>query len=207
MQGEGSSSSIPSPASHVLTRFQSQIVSLEKIVRDLRHELATSQRAASQKEKTLNETINSLRAQGEKSSSSIPSPPSYVLTCFQSSEKKIVNLEKVVRDLRHELTTSQRAASQKEKNLNETINSLVAQHERLSTSNSIPTSVICIDVRQTTKLYGYNKKRTTSHTLFVFMSRSTNVKLSMPRAAWSMLLRLCSRSRIPPVKRPEATRS
>ena len=158
-------------------------MNLEKVVRDLRHELATSQQVASQKEKSLNETINSLRAQGEGSSLSIPSPASYVLTCFQSSEEKIVNLENVVRDLRQELATFQRAASQKEKSLNETINSLVAQHKRSSTSKGVPTSVICIDIRQTMNFYNYNKKRTTSHTLFVFTSRSTNVKLYMPRAA------------------------
>ena len=160
----------------MLNSLEEKIASLEKVVRDLRHELA----AANQREESLNETIDSLRAQGEKSSSSIFSPASCVLTCFQS---QIANLVKIVRDLRHELATSQRAASQKEKCLNETINSLVVQHERSSTSNSIPTFVICIDVRQMMKLYNYNKKRTTSHTLFVFTSRSTNVNLSMPRAA------------------------
>ena len=179
-------SSICYPASYLLTCSRSceeKIANLKRVVRDLRHELATSQRAANQKEKSMNETINSLRAQGERSSSSIPSPASHVLTYFQSSGKKIVNIEKVVQDLRHELATSQRAASQKEKSMNETISSLVAQHERSSMSNSIPTSVIDIDVCQTTKLYSYDKKRTTSHTLFVFTSRSTNVKLCMPRAA------------------------
>ena len=176
--------------------LEEKIAHLEKVVRDLRHELA----AANQREQSLNETINSLRAQGEGSSSSIPSPASHVLTCFQP---QIVNLEKVVRDLRHELATSQRVASQKEKCLTET----VTAGEGSSAYNNIPTSVICIDVRQTMKLYNYNKKRTTSHALFVFTSRSTNVKLSMPRAAWSMLLRLCLRSRIPRVKRSEPTRS
>ena len=94
-----------------------------------------------------------------------------------------MNLEKVVRDLRQELATSPQAAGQKENGLNETINSLVTQHERSSTSNSIPTSVICTDVRQTTKLFNYNKKRTTLHTLFVFTSRSTDVKLCIARVA------------------------
>ena len=160
----------------MLNSLEEKIANLEKVVRDLRHELA----AANQREESLNETIDSLRAKGEGSSLSIPRPASHILTCFQS---QIVNLEKVVRDLRHELATSQRAASQKEKSLNDSTNSLVAQHERSSTSNSIPTSVICNSVCQTTKLYNYNKKRTSSHTLFVFTSRSTNVRLCMPRAA------------------------
>ena len=91
----------------------------------------------------------------------------------------MANLEKTVQGLRHKLTT----ASQKEKSLNETIGSLIAQDERSSTSNSILTSAICIDVHKAAKSYNYNKKRTTSHILFVFTSRSTNVKLCMPLAA------------------------
>ena len=101
---------------------------------------------------------------------------------FNSLEEKTANLEKVVRDLRHELATSQWAASQKERNLNESINSLRAQVEKSSTSNSILTSVIGIDVHTTT-LYNYNKKRVTSHRLSVSTSRGTDVKLCMQRAA------------------------
>ena len=124
-------------------------MNLEKGVRDLRRELATSQWAASQKEKSLNETNNSLRAQGERSSSSTPSPASHLLTCSHWLEEKIANLEKGVRDLRHELVTSQRAASRKEESLNKTIDSLVAQDERSSASNSILTSVIMLtSIRQ-----------------------------------------------------------
>ena len=142
-QYERLGSSIRYAASHLLTcshLLEEKIADLEEVVRDLRHELATSQRAANQKEENVNETINFLRAQSRRSSSSIPCPASHLLTCFQSSEEKIVNLEKVVRDLRYELTT----ASQKEKSLNETINSLVAQDEKSSTSNSILTSVIVL---------------------------------------------------------------
>ena len=136
-------------------------------------------RAAEQKERSL----NALRAQYERSRPSIRCPAPCVLTCSHSSEEKIANLEKVVRELRHEFATSQQAASQKEKSLNETIDSLVVRDERSSTSNSILTFVIRIDVYQTTKLYNYNKERTTSHTLFVFTSRSTNVKFYFARAA------------------------
>ena len=130
-------------------------------------------RAAEQKEHSL----NAIRAQYERSGSSIRCPASHLLTCSHSLEEKIADLENVIRDLRHELAT----ASKKEKSLNETIDSLVAQDGRSSTSNSILTSGI--DVRQTTKSYNYNKERTTSHTLFMSTSRSTNVKLCMQRAA------------------------
>ena len=47
---------------------------------------------------------------------------------FDSLEEKIANLEKLVRDPRHELA----AANQREESLNETINSLRAQDERSS---------------------------------------------------------------------------
>ena len=49
---------------------------------------------------------------------------------FDLLEEKIANLEKVVRDLRHELAT----ANQREESLNETINFLYVQDERLSLS-------------------------------------------------------------------------
>ena len=99
---------------------------------------------------------------------------------FNLLKEKIANLEKVVRDLRHELAT----ANRREESLNETINSLRAQVEKSSTPNNIPTSVIGTDVHQTAKMYSYNKKRMTSHTLlFVSASRSTNVKFCMQRGA------------------------
>ena len=180
-----------------------EIANLEKVVRDPRHEHAV----ANQREESLNETINSLRAQDKISSPSTLYPTSHILTCFQSSEEKIVNLEKVVRELRQELATSQWAANQKEKSLNESNDSLRAQDEKSSTSNGILTSVIGIDVHQTTKSYNYNKKRTTSHKSFVSTNRSISVKIFMPRAAYSMLSHLCPRSRIPQVRRSEATRS
>ena len=181
-QYERSGSSIYCPASHILIRFhllEETMANLEKVVRDLRHELA----AANQKQESLDETINSLHAQGKRSSSFIRCPASHVLTRFHSSEEKIANLEKVVLHLRHELATSQLAASQKEKSLNQTIDSLRAQDERSSTSDGILTSVIGIDANQTMKLYNYNKKWTTSHTLFVFTSRNPNVKLCMQKGA------------------------
>ena len=116
----------------------------------------------------------------------------------------MVDLEEVIRELRHELAASQQAASQKEKSLNETIDSLRAQVEKSSTSNSILTSVIGIDTHQTTKSYNYNKTRTIS---FVSTNRSISVKFFMLRAAYLMLPHLCSRSRIPQVKRSKAIRS
>ena len=86
-----------------------------------------------------------------------------------SLEEEIASPEKVVRDLRHELA----AANQREESLNETINSLRAQVEKSSMPNSILTSVIGIDVHQTTKSYN----------LFMSTSRSTDVKLCMQRTA------------------------
>ena len=124
---------------------------------------------------------------------------------FQPSGEKTANLEKVVRELRHELATFQRAARQKEKSLNETIDSLRAGDEGSSTSNSILTSVIGIDVHQTMKPYNYNKKWTTSHRSFVSTNRSISVKIIMPKGASSKLPRLYSRSRIPRAKRSEVT--
>ena len=55
----------------MLSSLEEKIANLEKVVRDLRHELA----AANQREESLNETIDSLRVQGEGSSSSIPLLP------------------------------------------------------------------------------------------------------------------------------------
>ena len=96
---------------------------------------------------------------------------------FDSLEEEITNFEKAVQGLRHELTT----AAQKGESLNKSISSLRAQVEKSSMPYGILSSVIGIDVRQTTKLYNYNKKWTTSHTLSVFTNRSTNVKLYMQR--------------------------
>ena len=98
---------------------------------------------------------------------------------FDSLEEKVSNPEKVVRGLRHGLAV----VNQREESLNESVDSLRVQAEKSGTSNSILTSVIGIDIVQTTKSYNYNKKRTTSHSFFMSTSRSTNVKLCMQRAA------------------------
>ena len=71
-------------------------------------------------------SLNALRTKNERPGSSIRCPASYLLTCSHSLEEKTANLEKVVRDLRHELVTSQQAASQREKSLKGTIDSLRA---------------------------------------------------------------------------------
>ena len=62
----------------MLNLLEEKIANLEKVVRDLQHELA----AASQREGSLNATINSLRAQDEGSSSSIHRSDFHILTCF-----------------------------------------------------------------------------------------------------------------------------
>ena len=58
--------------------LEDRIADLEKMARDLRHELA----AVNQREDSLNETINSLRAQDEGWSSSIRCSDFHILTCF-----------------------------------------------------------------------------------------------------------------------------
>ena len=87
-------------------------------------------RAADQKEHSL----DALRAQHEKSGPSIRYSASHLLTCLHSLEEKIADLEQVLRDLCHELATSQRAASKKEKSLNKTIDSLRVEGKRSSLS-------------------------------------------------------------------------
>ena len=90
-----------------------------------------------------------------------------------------MNLEKAVQGPLHELTT----ANQKEESPHETIDSLRAQVEKSSTSNSILAPAAGIDVHQTVKTYNYNKEQTTSLRLFVSTSRSIDVKLCIQRAA------------------------
>ena len=62
----------------MFSSLEREIVNLEKLVWDLRHEPAT----ANQREESLNETIDSLRAQDERSSLSIRRSDFHILTCF-----------------------------------------------------------------------------------------------------------------------------
>ena len=59
--------------------LEEKIANLEKVVRDPRQEELA---ATNQREESLNETINSLRAQDERSSSSICCFDFHLLTCF-----------------------------------------------------------------------------------------------------------------------------
>ena len=59
--------------------LEGKIANLEKVVRDPRQEELA---ATNQREESLNETINSLRAQDERSSSSICCFDLHLLTCF-----------------------------------------------------------------------------------------------------------------------------
>ena len=99
--------------------LEEEIANLEKVVRDLRHELAAA-----------NHREESLRAQDERSSLSIRCSDFHILTYLNSLEQEIANLEKTVHDLRHELIT----ANQKQESLNKSINSLRAQVEKSSKS-------------------------------------------------------------------------
>ena len=64
--------------------LEEETENLEKVVRDLRRELA----AANHREESLNETINSLRAQDEKWSLSIRRSDFHILTCFLFIRRK-----------------------------------------------------------------------------------------------------------------------
>ena len=114
---------------------------LERVVQELRNELARFEHAASQQKDSLNEIIRSLRAdlysQERNSSASVDSAIRAPLTGFllsTSIDRKLANLEKSVQELRNQFTTFQCASNKEKDSLNETINSLRAEHQRSSTS-------------------------------------------------------------------------
>ncbi|KAF8555339.1 WD40 repeat-like protein [Imleria badia] len=89
----------------------SKIADLEKTIQQLRDTLADSQRIASQKANTLNETIKSLGAKDK------------------SSSNKIAHLKKTVEELRTRLTRSQRKADEND-NLIKTLHVGLRAHEQ-----------------------------------------------------------------------------
>ena len=112
----------------------------EITVRNLRDVLPSPYSCMRVEKTHLKEAEESLPPQEESSSTSICSPTHFVdIRAHLGS--KIARLEKIVQELRDELAASQRAASQKEGNLSEIIESLSAKEKSSSVSTAILTHV------------------------------------------------------------------
>ena len=124
---------------------------IEKTAQELRHELDTCQRTASQQNDSLNETIMALRADlhmQQRSSSAFVDPMRRAsLICFLSftsfERTKIANLEKTVQELRNQFATANQS-------LSETINSLRAdldaERQKQQSSSALIATLTCISL-------------------------------------------------------------